>query len=406
MTGSAFRHRVRLKYCAAIEMGQSPPSVQYSSSPEAGLPFLQGSADFGTENPSPRVYCEWPNKLARTGDILFSVRAPVGVLNLADQDVGIGRGLCAIRPGKRWDARFAWWALHESRRQLNHVSTGSTYAAVSVEDVGNLLVETNTLSRQRTIAAYLDQATARLDALAAEKERVVDLLVERREALISRAVTRGVDLEAALRESDIPWLGEIPKTWKTRRIAWLFRERDERGEPDLPLLEVSIDSGVSARTFSDDRIETTAADFNTYKIARRGDVVFNKMRMWQGAVGTASQDGLVSPDYVVAAPTGALLPQYANLLFRTDRFSAECARRSHGIVWDRLRLYWAGFRDITVPLPPVDTQRRIVEHVTEATTTIDALVRAARDAVALLSERRETLIAEAITGRIGFEGVG
>ena len=97
MTAVSPRHRMRLKHCAAIEMGQSPPSARYSSLPEDGLPFLQGTADFGPESPSPRVYCELPTKVARAGDILLSVRAPVGALNLANQDVGIGRGLCAIR---------------------------------------------------------------------------------------------------------------------------------------------------------------------------------------------------------------------------------------------------------------------------------------------------------------------
>ena len=304
---------------------------------------------------------------------MFSVRAPVGALNLADQEFGIGRGLCAIRPQQPWAGHFAWWALHEACHQLNHVSTGSTYDAVAAEDVGNLLVETTSPGAQRAIADYLDRETARLDALVAAKERVLGLLAEKRRALITRAVTRGLDPYVPFRDSGIPWLGEIPEEWKTRRVAWLFRARDERGEPDLPLLEVSINAGVVLREFSEERIESTAADFNTYKVARQGDVVFNKMRMWQGAVGVAPQDGLVSPDYVVATPTGTLSPQYAGLLFRIDRFSAECARRSHGIVWDRLRLYWEGFRDIRLPLPPADTQKEIADYIVKATAKLDAL---------------------------------
>ena len=225
MTTDASRYRVRLKYRVHIEMGQSPPSTEYSSSSEDGLPFLQGTADFGVANPTPRVYCGAPTKLARAGDILFSVRAPVGDLNLADQTFGIGRGLCAIRPQQHWDARFAWWALHEACHQLNFVSTGSTYDAVATEDVGNLLVETTALGAQRAIADYLDRETVRLNALVAAKERVLGLLAEKRRALITRAVTRGLDPRAPLRDSGIPWLGKIPEKWKTRRIAWLFRER-------------------------------------------------------------------------------------------------------------------------------------------------------------------------------------
>lgn len=124
------------------------------------------------------------------------------------------------------------------------------------------------------------------------------------------------------------------------------------------------------------------------------------MRMWQGAVGIAPEDGLVSPDYVVAEPTGAMRSDYAGLLFRIAVFSAECCSRSHGIVWDRLRLYWAGFRDIEVPVPPPEEQSSIVSHIASGTAKLDALAQATRLTIALLKERRAALIAAAITGQI------
>ncbi len=236
--------------------------------------------------------------------------------------------------------------------------------------------------------------------------RLLGLLAEKRRALITHVVTRGLDPRAPLRDSGIPWLGKIPAHWATRRLAWLFRERDDRGEPELPLLEVSINAGVVLREFSADKIETTAADFDIYKVARVSDIVFNKMRMWQGAVGVAPQDGLVSPDYVVAASLGALSSEYARYLFRTESFSAECARHSHGIVWDRLRLYWEGFRDIAVPLPSLEEQRAIVAHIAAETSKLDALRSATERTIALLKERRAALIAAAVTGQIDEPELG
>jgi len=271
---------------------------------------------------------------------------------------------------------------------------------VTEDFVRDFRISVPPIVQQSVIADYLDRETARLDALVAAKERVLGLLAEKRRALITCAVTRGLDSRAPLRDSGIPWLGEIPAHWKTRRAAWLFRERDERGESELPLLVVSINAGVVLREFSAERIESTAEDFNTYKVARRGDVAFNKMRMWQGAVGVAPQDGLVSPDYVVAEPIGQLSPEYAGLLFRTEMFSAECARSSHGIVWDRLRLYWEGFREIEVPLPSAEEQCEIVAHIARETAKLDAVRFATERSVALLKERRAALIAAAVTGLI------
>jgi len=321
-------------------------------------------------------------------------------------DLVCGYHLALLRPRKqKMDGAFLFRCLQAKpvRVQLELAANGVTRFGIPKSEIGAMTLPVPPLPKQRAIADYLDRETARLDALVAAKERVLGLLAEKRRALITRAVTRGLDPRAPLRDSGIPWLGEIPAHWETRRVAWLFRERDERGEPDLPLLEVSINAGVVLCEFSEERIESTASDFNTYKVARQGDVVFNKMRMWQGAVGVAPQDGLVSPDYVVAASTGPLTPQYAGLLFRTEMFSAECARRSHGIVWDRLRLYWEGFREIELPLPSADAQDDIVVHIAEQTAKLDELRAATERTTVLLKERRAAIVAVAVTGQIDVQ---
>jgi type I restriction enzyme, S subunit len=379
-------------------MGQSPPSTAYSAIADRGLPFLQGTADFGPLHPNPRTFCALPPKTAAVGDVLFSVRAPVGEINVADQTYGIGRGLCAVRP-RTVNGKFIWWALCEARHQLRMVTTGSTFAGVTIEDVRNLELAHPVASTQVSIAEYLERETARLDDVAGEMRNLLQLLEEKRRAFIAGAVTRGTDAAAPLRDCGVEWLGSIPTHWHTSRCAWLFRERDERGEPDLPLLEVSINSGVIVRELLDNRIERTATDFNSYKVARAGDIVFNKMRMWQGAVGTAPVNGLVSPDYVVAAMVGPLISAYAQLVMRSAAFSAECARRSHGIAWDRLRLYWEGFRDIVLPVPPPDEQLSILAAVARETKTLDEVSDATKESIDLLTVRRIALINDVVTGQ-------
>jgi type I restriction enzyme S subunit len=343
----------------------------------------------------------------RDGDVIIStVRTylqAIAQINRPPANLIASTGFAVVRPRPDdFDARYCKYALREPGflAEVEKRSVGVSYPAINASDLASIPVHVHPLPQQRAIADYLDRETGRIDALIAAKERVLALLAEKRRALITRAVTRGLNPNVPMKDSGIPWLGEIPAHWETRKVAWLFRERDERGEPELPLLEVSINSGVVLREFSDERIESTAADFNTYKVARRGDVVFNKMRMWQGAVGVAPEDGLVSPDYVVAAPKGSLTSAYAQLLFRTAAFSAECARHSHGIVWDRLRLYWEGFRDIEAPLPPTQEQVDIVESIETKTRGLDALSASIELTIALLKERRSALIAAAVTGQI------
>jgi type I restriction enzyme S subunit len=399
----------RLKYAATI----NDEALAEDTEPDYELQYV----DIGNVDSSGSVheiatyrFADAPSRArrqVRDGDVIIStVRTylqAIAPIQQPPDNLIVSTGFAVVRPrASVFDAGFCKYALREPAflAEVEMRSVGVSYPAINASDLGDIQIHLPALQHQRAVANYLDKETARLDGLVAAKERVLGLVAEKWQALITRAVTRGLDPCAPLRDSGIPWLGEIPAHWDTRRVAWLFRDRDERGQPDLPLLEVSINVGVVLREFSDDRIESTAADFNIYKVARKGDIVFNKMRMWQGAVGVAPEDGLVSPDYTVAAPSGALLSDYAGQLFRTEKFSAECARWSHGIVWDRLRLYWEGFRDIEVPLPPLDDQRTILAHIQRETAKLDALRSATERTIALLKERRAALIAAAVTGRL------
>ena len=186
----------RLKLLAYINAGQSPSSTVVSEYPN-GLPFLQGNAEFGPTNPSPRFSCNEATKRAQEGDILLSVRAPVGAINIADQAYGIGRGLCAIQPSQDLSGRFAYYLLFSGRLWLHRIATGSTYDAVTASDVGSLPVILPSAREQTAIAAFLDRETAKIDALVAKIGEAIDRLREYRAALISAAVTGKIDVREA-----------------------------------------------------------------------------------------------------------------------------------------------------------------------------------------------------------------
>jgi type I restriction enzyme S subunit len=154
-----------------------------------------------------------------------------------------------------------------------------------MRDIPTLVVCVAPLPQQSAIAAFLDRETRRIDGLVAKKERLSELLQEKRAALITRAVTKGLDPSVPMKDSDVEWLPEIPIHWDVKPNGSLFQERDERRRDDLPILEVSIASGVRVREFSETKVEQRSDDLGAYKVARAGDITFNKMRMWQGAVG-------------------------------------------------------------------------------------------------------------------------
>lgn len=153
-----------------IIMGQSPPSNTYRKEPE-GLPFFQGKADFGDKHPVARNWCVEPSRIAKAGDILLSVRAPVGPTNIADVDCCIGRGLAAIRPTEKTDRDFILFALKFYENDLVKKGSGSTFDAIKKEDLHNLEIPLPPLEEQKRIATRLDEQMRHIEQarLAAEE---------------------------------------------------------------------------------------------------------------------------------------------------------------------------------------------------------------------------------------------
>jgi type I restriction enzyme S subunit len=224
---------VPLKYYTDIIMGQSPSGDDIKDN--GHLLFMQGNAEFGRKYPSPTSYCDNCNKQSRVGDILMSVRAPVGALNVSDKVYGIGRGLCSIKPvGIKLD--YLWYYLIVARQGFKEVSTGSTYDSVSTDTLRSIRLVLPTQKEQQAIACYLDSVTDKIDEAIAQQQRMIDLLNERKQIIINNAVTKGLNIKAAMKDSGVDWIGEIPEHWDIKRGKFLFdiiNEYSSTGEEEL-----------------------------------------------------------------------------------------------------------------------------------------------------------------------------
>lgn len=322
-----------------------------------------------------------------------------GCVNLASGKFWASEHAVVARPAQTVDA--LWLARLLATMPLNTYSQSAAQPGLAVDTIGAIRAPVPPLLEQHAIADFLDRETGRIDRLIEKKQRLLELLEEKRTALITHAVTRGLDPDVPLKTSGVEWLGTTPEHWELVRNGQMFLERDERGYPDLPILSVSIHDGATVRQFSDERIEQQAKDRSTYKRALRADIVFNKMRMWQGAVGVAPCEGLISPDYLVAEPdTARVEPRFIEQLFRTPLYQGESYRHSHGIVDDRNRLYWDEFKEMTSVLPPLGEQQAIADHLDRETKRLDALADEIRHARDLHEERRTALISATVTGKI------
>jgi type I restriction enzyme S subunit len=165
----------------------------------------------------------------------------------------------------------------------------------------------------------------------------------------------------------------------------------------LPILEVTIRSGVQKRNFDNGGRKQQMADRSKYQRAAQGDIAYNMMRMWQGAVGVVPLEGLVSPAYVVARPYPEADGRYFSYLFRTVDYMREVETYSRGIVPDRNRLYWESFKQLTSPVPPIEEQRLIVRFLDAHSALTARLIRAKQQLIKLLEEQKQAIIHRAVT---------
>ena len=326
---------------------------------------------------------------------------------------GVGFGtteLHVLTPGPDLEGRFLYYiTIEPSFRQLGEASmTGAAGQQRVPEDfVRDHRVRVPKLSQQRAIADHLDRETTRLNALVAAKERVLGLLAEKRRALITRAVTRGLDPDASLRDSGIPWLGKIPAHWKQCHLKRVL---------------VGVDYGVSISVdtegaiavlrmgdLSDGELDYSGVGFvekvDEALLLQRGDLVFNRTnsldQIGKVALFRGKEEYPVSfASYLVRFRCGPLvLPEFLNYLLNSS-FPQAWGRAEALPAIGQANLNPNRFGYLPIALPPLAEQREIVRYISRAASSLQSVRTATEQTIALLKERRSALIAAAVTGQV------
>ena len=299
---------------------------------------------------------------------------------------------------------FLFWALQSkiAREYFANAAGGVTRFGLTLDGIKSAPVPLPDRETQRAIADFLDRETARIDQLVEKKVQLLELLDHRFRNFAAHLTTRGID-SADLVSTRIDWNPLAPANWEVRRMADLFSESMELGGEDLPVLSVSINTGISDRELGDEdrhRMVNHIEDRNAYKRVRVGDLVYNMMRAWQGGFGVAKVDGLVSPAYVVARPKVELYATYFEYVTRTPNCIEQFRRASKGIADFRQRLYWEHFRQVRIAIPPFEEQRQIANALDGEAARSDPIKTLTQKSIDRLREYRAALITAAVTGQI------
>ena len=436
--------------CLVIQ-GQSPPGETYNTD-GAGLPFLQGKAEFGDTYPTAVKWCSAPTKIAEPDDILISIRAPVGPTNLCPSQSCIGRGLAAIRPQGDIQPKYVLYALRSTEEELRSKATGTTFDAIRGDSLRSHPIPLPPLAEQRRIVAEIETQFTRLDASVAALRRAQANLKRYRASVLKDACEgRLVPTEAELARSEgreyEPATVLLERILAERRARWESQEK-RRGKykepsapdastlPELPEgwvcvsldhLLVSLEGGTATTAndtpsqapilrssavrhgfidLDDHRYLPDAAMPSANAFIETGDLLFTRLSGTLEYVGNCAVVGelngrrLAFPDRIFRGRCVTVSSQHFVQLCFADRTLRRTLEDKAKSTAGHQRISLADLREYLIPLPPLAEQRRIVAEVERRLSVIQQAEATVEASLARAERLRQSILKQAFSGRL------
>lgn len=340
------------------------------------------------------------------GTILYSMYASIGEVAVLGIAATTNQAILGLIPSPQVVPAFLVYWLESSSGSLKALASSNTQDNLNAEKVRNLPIFVPPLEEQQAIAAFLDRETAKTDALIAKQERLIALLREKRQALITHAVTKGLDPAAPMKDSGIAWLGEIPKHWKVMTLKRLASIRYGLGQPPkesdtgLPLIRATNISAGQILPEGMLHVDPRDVQESRNAVLHKGDIIVVRSGALTGdsAIVPPQYDGsIVGYDLVVSGVAGDS-EFFGWIVLSSPVRDYQFALQKTRAAQPHLNAEELG--DTVLCIPPIPEQAKIAEHLRRETNMLDSLIGKAREAIALLQEHRASLIAAAVTGKI------
>lgn len=344
-------------------------------------------------------------KICEPGDLVLNrLKAHLGVFALAPQrgivspDYTVFRSIGSINGRYFCTLYRSPYCGQELRRTAKGIVEG--FWRLYTDQFYDIRVPVPPPEEQAAIVRFLDHANWKVDGFIRAKRKLIALLNEQKQAIIHRAVMRGLNPDVQLKPSGIPWLGDIPAHWDTPLNQRIFREniRPHNGRPEIQLSLSQRDGLIATSQMQERSLQTSSYD--NWKVTFPGDLVLNRFKAHLGVFFCATLRGIVSFHYGVFAPQVELHTKYFELLFHTTPYKAIYAGRSNGMTVGLQNLSNQNFYGVRAIVPPVPEQAEIIAYAENATADINKAIARIESEIALMQEYRTRLTADIVTGKL------
>jgi type I restriction enzyme S subunit len=350
-------------------------------------------------------------RLLPAGTVMLSRTASVGFSAIMGCDMATTQDFANWVCGPRLKPEFLLASLHAMSGEFRRLMMGSTHQTIYMPDIAKLAISLPPVQEQEAIVSFLDRETAKIDDLVAEQQRLIELLQEKRQAVISHAVTKGLDPSAPMKDSGVEWLGEVPAHWNVStlgNIAELIQtgpfgsqlHAHDYIEGGVPVVNPShIQDGIIIADQHCTVDEQTRDRLSTFMLESGDIIVGRRGEMGRCAVVREEEVGwLCGTGSLFVRLSSRGLPEFVCAAIRTDRVREALKLSSVGSTMDNLNE--KALANCRFALPPLKEQAAICEHLNGISKKIDDLIGDAAASTALLQERRAALISAAVTGKI------
>jgi type I restriction enzyme S subunit len=337
-----------------------------------------------------------------------------GEFNVASWSGGpaaLNQRVACIRSSKAKVTRYLYYVLPFRMQVINDLTYFTTVKHLSSVDIEKTKFALPPYNELETIVAFLDYETAKIDALIEKQQRLIELLKEKRQAVISHAVTKGLNPNAPMKDSGVEWLGEVPAHWVVTQLKFNTLEMQTGPFGSQLHAEDYVDGGIplinpahmiDGNIIPDSKVtvdEATRQRLSRH-ILKAGELIFARRgELGRCAVVTATEEGwLCGTGSLKAKLNDRLIPEYSYLLITSEGVVSELSLESKGSTMDNLNTETLG--RVRLPVPPKHEQLDILKYVHLAAGKFKTLINNADSAISLMRERRTALISAAVTGKI------
>ena len=352
----------------------------------------------GSRNLTIEGYKSCSTSILPIGSIVFSKRAPIGTVAITADKLCTNQGcLGLVEKSGRVLNKFYFYVISIYGEVFNLYGSGTTFKEISANIFANIKLPMPPIQEQKRIVGFLDAKCAEIDALTADIQTQIDTLEQYKRSVITEAVSKGLNPDAEMKDSGIQWIGNMPSHWEVIRGKYILRYMQKLVRDDDGVVTCFRDGEVTLRsnrredgfTMSDKEIGYQGIDI--------GDLVVHGMDGFAGAIGISDSRGKASP--VLNVLDTNQNKRYIMYYLRSMAYSDVFLALATGIRVRSCDLRWNKLADLSYPVPPLDEQKAIVEHVDAVLVKVDAVISDKKAQLATLDEYKKSLIFEYVTGK-------